>query len=85
MSTPDPEGMSLLAKVLGAAAAIVVPIWGARTWLEKRFADKVKRNEFLEFLQRYEQHCRDDREIQAKLFDKLDEVKTILMDKMDRA
>lgn len=43
MDTPDPEGMSLLAKVVAAFVALVAPVWGARTWLEKRFDKKAEK------------------------------------------
>lgn len=46
MSAPDPEGMSLLAKVLGAASVVVVPIWMARSWLEKRFSAKLDKHAY---------------------------------------
>jgi hypothetical protein len=46
MDAPDPEGMSLLAKVVAAAVAFVVPVWGARSWLEKRFALKVDKHSY---------------------------------------
>lgn len=39
MSAPDPESMSLLAKVLGAAGVVVVPIWGFLKLWDKK-ADK---------------------------------------------
>lgn len=39
MSAPDPEGMTLLAKVLGAAAAVAVPVWGFLKLWDKK-ADK---------------------------------------------
>lgn len=39
MSAPDPEGMTLLAKVLGAGAAVAVPIWGFLKLWDKK-ADK---------------------------------------------
>lgn len=45
MATPDPEGVSLLAKVIGAAAAIVVPIGGAYKWLDSRFDKKADKSE----------------------------------------
>ena len=39
MSAPDPEGMTMLAKVLGAASVVAVPIWGfVKLWNKK--ADK---------------------------------------------
>lgn len=73
--------MSLLAKVIAAATAVVVPVWGARTWLDNRFAKKVEKDDFRSFIDRFDQHIRDDRETQAKLFDKIDDVKNILLER----
>ena len=81
MSAPDPESYGLLGKVLAAATALVVPIWGARTWLENRFSKKMDRDDFKDFLERFDKHCDNDREIQAKLFDKCDEIKTLLIER----
>lgn len=39
MSTPDPEGMSMLAKVVTAGAVVATPLWGLfKLWNKK--ADK---------------------------------------------
>lgn len=81
MDAPDPEGMSLLAKVIAAGVAIVAPIWGARSWLDNRLAKKLDKSDFAEFIQRFDQHTRDDRETQAKLFDRIDDLKTIILDR----
>jgi hypothetical protein len=81
MAAPDPESYGLLGKVLAAATAVVVPIWGARTWLENRFGKKMDKDDFKEFCERFDKHCDNDREIQAKLFDKIDEVKNILINR----
>lgn len=82
MSAPDPEGMSLLAKVLAAGTAVVAPVWVARSWIEKRFSAKVGKDDFQEFCKRFDQHVRDDREIQAKLFDKIDDLKTTIIERI---
>jgi hypothetical protein len=82
MSAPDPEGMSVLSKILAAGAPIVVAVWGARTWLEKRFAKKIDQEDFKEFIARFDKHCDQDRETQAKLFDKCDEIKTLLIERV---
>lgn len=81
MAAPDPEGYGLLAKVIAAGAAVVVPIWGVRTWIENRFAKKVEKDDFKEFLKRFDAHCEHDTQVQAKLFDKVDEVKTLLIER----
>ena len=59
---PDPEGFSLLAKFIGAATAVIVPVWGARTWLEKRLSTKAERAEY----ERQRDHI-------ASLYEKLDQ------------
>lgn len=46
MSAPDPEGMTLLAKALGWASAVVVPVWIARSWLDKRFQLKLDKHSY---------------------------------------
>jgi hypothetical protein len=84
MSTPDPESMGLLGKVLAAATAVVVPVWGARTWIENRFSRKMDKSDFKDFMERFDKHCENDREVQAKLFDRVDEVKNILIEKLPR-
>ena len=81
MNAPDPESFGLLEKVVAAAAAVVVPVWGARTWLEKRFARKLEKDDFKDFMERFDKHCEHDREVQAKLFDKCDEIKTLLIER----
>ena len=83
MPAPDPEGFSLLTKIFGAATAVVAPVWVARSWIEKRFSAKVNNSDFKEFCARFDQHCRDDREVQAKLFDKIDDLKTTIIERMD--
>lgn len=40
MSAPDPDGMTLLAKVLAAGAAVITPLWGAHKWMEGRLDKK---------------------------------------------
>ena len=82
MSSPDPDSMGLLGKVLAAATAVVVPIWGARTWIEKRFEKKMDKSEFKDFMERFDDHVKNDRDVQAKLFDKCDEIKTLLIERV---
>ena len=77
----DPDSFFTAEKVIAAVVAVVTPIWGARTWLEKRFARKLEKDDFKDFIKRFDEHVRNDREVQAKLFDKIDEVKTILIER----
>jgi uncharacterized membrane protein YccC len=44
MAAPDPESLGLLGKVIAAGAAVVVPIWWARTWFERRMARKADKD-----------------------------------------
>lgn len=81
MASPDSESVVLLAQVIGAGVAIGGPIWVARTWIEKRLAAKVEKGDFKEFMVRFDQHARDDRETQAKLFDKIDDLKTTILER----
>ena len=84
MSSPDPETFALLSKIVAAAAAVVVPVWISRSWLEKKFSDKMDKEDFTKFYKRFDQHVRDDREVQAKLFDKVGEVKNLLIERLPR-
>lgn len=45
MSAPDPESMSLTAKVLAGLAIVVPPIWGARSWIDKRLSKKADKED----------------------------------------
>lgn len=40
MDAPDPEGFSLLAKLIAAASAIIFPSWAGWNWLDKTYARK---------------------------------------------
>ena len=76
MSTPDPEMWQELSKWLAGIVAVpVLYVW-------KKVNNSVQKDDFKEFCKRFDQHCRDDREVQAKLFDKVDEVKTLLIERL---
>lgn len=73
MAAPDPEGMSLLSKVIAAGTAVIVPIWGARTWLEKRFetkADKGDVEKSLKHIEKLYENAEEDRKLTRDLHDK---------------
>lgn len=76
MATPDPEFWQDAAKWL--AGVLVLPI--GFVW--KKVNSAVQKDDFQEFCRRFDQHVRDDRETQAKLFDKVDEVKTLLIERL---
>jgi hypothetical protein len=71
MATPDPEGVSLLAKVLGAATAVVVPIWGARTWLDRKFEKKADKHQVNNQFQEVKFDITQVKQTQAKIFDQM--------------
>lgn len=76
MSAPDPDFWQEVSKWLAGAVAIpVLYVW-------KRVNSSVQKEDFQEFCKRFDQHVRDDREVQAKLFDKVDEVKTLLIERL---
>ena len=77
MQTPDPDGMTLLGKALGAlavvGAAVVAPLWKGRTWVEKRLAtkaDKEATDRALEHIERLYQNAEVDRRQTRDLHDK---------------
>ena len=95
MATPDPEGFGLLAKVIGAATAVVVPIGAAYKWIDSRFDKKADKEEvskhrdyIAKLFDKLEDHSRRDetlfRELMEKLGDNHAEVMTKLGDKADR-
>lgn len=45
MATPNPDDMSLLAKVIGAAAAVITPLWGAHKWLDGKLDKKADKDD----------------------------------------
>lgn len=68
--------MGLLGKFIAAATAVVAPIWGARTWLENRFAKKADRadtekttNKCLEHIEKLYQNAEEDRKLTRDLHD----------------
>ena len=69
MSAPDPEGMSLLAKVVAAGAAVAAPIG----WLWAKLDGKADKSWVQEEVREMKDEQAHQREVQAKLFDKLDE------------
>ena len=75
MAAPDPDFWQEAAKWL--AGVLVLPV--GYVW--KKVNGSVQREEFKDFLTRFDQHVRDDREVQAKLFDRIDDLKTTILDR----
>jgi hypothetical protein len=76
MSAPDPSFLQDYVKYLWSVLLLPVGI------LWKKVDGAVQKDDFKDFIARFDQHVRDDRETQAKLFDKVDEVKTLLLERI---
>lgn len=74
MATPDPEAFGLLEKLLAAGAAIVAPLFGLWKFMEGKLDKKADKDDLEELSNRYEQNRLEVREVQIKIFDKLDSV-----------
>lgn len=84
MATPDPEGFSLLAKVLGALAAIGVPVGGLWKWLDGRFDKKVDKHTYRNDLARIEGEQHLHRSYFSKIFDQMRENEQRAQDRHER-
>lgn len=84
MASPDPEGFSLLAKVLGALAAIAVPLGGAWKWLDGRFDKKVDKHSYRNDLARVETEQTLHRTYFSKIFDQMRENEQRAQDRHER-
>lgn len=84
MSAPDPESVTLLTKILAAGAAVVAPVYGIVKYLDARFDKKADKEDFAAFLERSEQYRRETREVQIKLFDKIDSLKDTIIERFPK-
>lgn len=75
MSSPDPDFWQEAAKWI--AGVLVIPI--GYVW--RRVNSSVQKDDFKEFCARFDKHCDQDREVQAKLFDRIDDLKTTIMER----
>jgi len=76
MSAPDPESFSLLQKVMGAAAAIVTPIYGVYKVVETKLDKKADKSEvdrhrdyFVKVFDKMEEHTKRDAEMFSEIKD----------------
>jgi hypothetical protein len=77
MAAPDPDFWQEATKWLAGIIAVpVIYVW-------KKVNSSVQKEDFKEFCTRFDQHCRDDREVQAKLFDRIDDLKTTILERRD--
>lgn len=89
MPAPDPEGFSLLSKVIGAAAAIVVPIGAAYKWIDSRFEKKAdkeelyrQRDNIAKLFDKLDEHQRSDADNFSKVMDRMNEIHVDLIERL---
>lgn len=75
MASPDPDFWKTAVNYLWGI--LLIPV--GMVW--KRVDNSVQKDDFKAFIDRFDKHCDNDREVQAKLFDKIDEVKTLLIER----
>lgn len=74
MAAPDPSGWEEAFKYLWSV--LLLPI--GMVW--KKMDGAVQKDDFREFMDRFDKHCDQDRETQAKLFDRIDDLKTTILE-----
>lgn len=99
MDSPDPEGFSLLAKLIAAASFILIPAAGAWNWLDKRFARKhqvandmqaitseiaLRRGDIKELFQSLADHSRRDEQLFRELMTKMGDNHSEIMRELGR-
>lgn len=84
MSTPDPEGMSLLAKLLTAGIAILAPFAAAWRYFDGRLEKKADKHAVNNTVQEMKNELAHQRTVQAKLFDQLREDNQRVTDRIER-
>lgn len=89
MAAPDPEGFSLLAKVIGAAAAIVVPLGGTYKWITGSLDKKAdqsemdrQRDNISKLFDKLDEHQKSDSENFTKVMEKMSEIHVDLIERL---
>lgn len=91
MSSPDPEAVTLFAKVMAGAVAVITPVWGGMKWLDGRLekkADKAEvdrhRDYFVKVFEKMEEHQKADTEHFIEMRDMMHEHHTELLREIGR-
>ena len=84
MSAPDPDSVSLATKVIASLAAVVAPVWGARTWLDRRFEKKADKAATVEQFKAVSDNLELHRGYFAKVFDQMRENEQRAQDRHER-
>ena len=71
MSAPDPEGFSLLSKVLAAGVAVIAPVAGAYKFLDHRLGKKADKDVVARALDKIEEEFTIHRGYFKDVFDKI--------------
>lgn len=91
MSSPDPEGFSLLQTVMAAAAAVLTPVFGVYKWVESRLEKKADKSEvdrhrdyFVKVFEKFEEHQRSDEKHFSELKDMMHSHHTELLRELSK-
>lgn len=84
MATPNPEDMSLLAKVLGAAAAVITPIWGGYKWVDGKLERKADKEDVNRSFEDLNDELATQRTNISKIFDQIRENEQRAQDRHER-
>ena len=84
MSTPDPEGMSLLAKVAAAGAVVLAPVIGAWKYFDWRLDKKADKDMVIAAFEKVDAEMTIQRGNIGKLFDQNRENEQRAQDRHER-
>lgn len=73
MPSPDPEGFSLLSKVVAAGAVVVAPVFGVYKWIDSRFDKKADKDTVKEAFEKVDAELTIQRGHIGKIFDQMRE------------
>ena len=71
MATPDPEGFSMLTRILAAGAAVIAPVAGAYKWVDYRLDKKADKEAVRAAYESLNNEMTVQRGNIGKLFDKV--------------
>lgn len=90
MSTPDPEGMTLLAKVMGAAVAVGAPIVAGYKWIGGQLDKKADKSEvdrhrdyFVKVFDKIEEHAKSSQQNFVSIKDMIHQNHIDLIEKLE--
>jgi len=84
MATPDPEGMSLLAKIATAATAIIAPLWGGWKYIDARLDRKADKKDVEKGFEKIDEELMMHRSYFGKVFDQMRDGEQRAQDRHER-